>query len=120
VEDVIAVNQGEILFVQAKNYEKHSDNVLDSEEREIFIDHASIHGAQPIYLYVPERGKRVWLNILTDEVMEFRPFTKEWIKERSKIKKILSDLKNPKKGGSRKKWKKYVIDNWSTVKSFIC
>ena len=69
------------------------------DEREIFIAHAAHHGAQPIYLYVPKRGERVWLNILTDEVLEFRPFTKEWVKERSKIKKTLADLKNPKKGG---------------------
>lgn len=120
MEDVIAVHQGEILFIQAKNYEKHTDNVLDAEEREIFIEHATSHGAEPIYLYVPSRGRRVWLNILTDEIIEFRPFTKEWIKERSEIKKILSDLKNPKKGGSRKKWKKYVIENYQKVKSFIC
>lgn len=120
MEDVIAANQGELLFIQAKNYSKHSDSVLDKEEQEIFIEHACSHGAQPIYLYVPERGKRIWLNILTNEVMEFRPFTDAWVKERSRIKKMLSDLKNPKKQGSRKKWKKYVLENMSTVKSFIC
>lgn len=120
VEDVIAAHQGELLFIQAKNYSKHSDDVLDAMEQEIFIEHAIQHGAEPIYLYVPERGKRVWLNLLTGEEQLFEPFTKEWAKERSRIKKILSDLKNPKKGGSRKKWKEYVIRNWDEVKSFIC
>ena len=52
--------------------------------------------------------------------MEFEPFTKQWVQERSRIRKMLSDLKNPKKGGSRKKWKEYVMQNWVEVKSFIC
>ena len=52
--------------------------------------------------------------------MEFEPFTKQWVQERSRIRKMLSDLKNPKKGGSRKKWKQYVKDNYQMVKSFIC
>lgn len=93
---------------------------MDSLEQEIFIEHAVMHGAQPIYLHVPERGKRVWLNILTNEVLEFKPFTKEWAQKRSRIRKILSDLKNPRKGGSRKKWKEYVIEHMDEVKPFIC
>jgi Holliday junction resolvase len=120
VEDVIAAHQGELLFIQVKNYSKHTNSVLDSSEQEIFIQHATSHGARPIYLYVPKRGQRVWLDILTNEILEFKPFTKEWVKERNRIKKMLANLKNPKKGGSRKKWKEYVKANYQEVKQFIC
>jgi hypothetical protein len=89
-------------------------------EQYIFRLHAQEYGAIPIYLHVPDRGKRVWLNLNNDKEEYFEPFTKEWVKERSRIKKILSDLKNPRKGGSRKKWKEYVMQNWVEVKSFIC
>lgn len=93
---------------------------MDEDEQFIFKFHAEDHGAIPIYLYVPERGKRVWFDLLNRKAIEFEPFTKQWSERRSRIKKTLSDLKNPKKGGSRKKWKEYVIDNWHEVKTFIC
>lgn len=93
---------------------------MDEAEQHIFKLHALEYGAVPIYLHVPERGKRLWLNLLDNQPMEFEPFTKEWVQERSRIKKTLSDLKNPKKGGSRKKWKLHVMTYWGDVKSFIC
>jgi hypothetical protein len=121
VEDVIATKLNhQTLDVQSKNYSKHDDNVLDKDEQWIFIKHAEMYGAAPIYLHVPKRGVRCWLNLSTNEELHFDRFTKEWEKERSRIKKMLSDLKNPKKGGSRKKWKQYVRLNWEEVKSFIC
>ena len=93
---------------------------MDEDEQNIFRLHAQDFGVIPIYLHVPKRGQREWLNLLSNTPIQFKPFTKEWAQERSRIKKILSDLKNPKKGGSRKKWKQYVIENYSQVKSFIC
>ena len=93
---------------------------MDQQEQYIFLWHAEDYGAIPIYLHVPKRGEREWLNLIDNKPLELYPFTKEWVQERSKIKKMLSDLKNPKKGGSRKKWKKYVIDHYQMVKSFIC
>ena len=93
---------------------------MDEQEQYLFRLHAEDYGAIPIYLHVPKRGQREWLNLISNMPMEFKPFTKEWAKERSEIKKKLSDLKNPKKGGSRKKWKEYVIANYGQVKSFIC
>lgn len=121
MEDVISASNGkQYLFTQAKNYSKHTNHVLDADEQWIFRNHAEMYGAAPIYLHVPERGKKVWLNLSTNEELILAPFTKEWVKERSRIKKILSALKDPKKGGSRSKWKKYVIENWDVVKSFIC
>ena len=119
VEDVIATKKGWTpLYVQAKNYADGSG--LDEEEQYLFRFHAEDYGTIPIYLSVPKRGERLWLNLSSNLPMEFKPFTKEWVKERSEIKKKLSDLKNPKKGGSRKKWKAYVMENYRTVKSFIC
>jgi hypothetical protein len=93
---------------------------LNEVEQYIFRLHAQEYGAIPIYLHVPKRGEREWLNLLDNKPIPFKPFTKQWAKERSEIKKKLSDLKNPKKGGSRKKWLEYVMQNWVDVKSFIC
>jgi hypothetical protein len=119
VEDVIATKKGcYALYVQGKHYA--NDDGLDEEEQFIFRCHAEEYGAIPIYLHVPKRGEREWLNLIDNKPVQFQPFTKEWAKERSEIKKKLSDLKNPRKGGSRKKWKEYVKDNYQTVKSFIC
>jgi hypothetical protein len=119
VEDVIATKKGCYpLYVQAKNYADGSG--LDEEEQFLFRFHAEDYGAIPIYLSVPKRGERLWLDLTDNKPVHFEPFTKEWAKERSEIKKTLSDLKNPRKGGSRKKWKEYVINNYQRVKSFIC
>jgi hypothetical protein len=116
---VIATKKGYYpLYVQGKHYA--DDKGLDEEEQYLFRFHAEDYGAIPIYLHVPKRGVREWLNLSDGKVVEFEPFTKEWAKERSEIKKKLSDLKNPKKGGSRKKWKAYVIENYQKVKQFIC
>ena len=93
---------------------------MDQQEQYIFLWHAEDYGAIPIYLHVPKRGEREWLNLIDNKPLELYPFTKEWVQERSRIRKILSDLKNPRKGGSRKKWKEYVIENYQMVKSFIC
>ena len=119
VEDVIATKRGfYTLYVQGKHYE--NDDGLDEVEQHIFRLHAQEFGAIPIYLHVPKRGVREWLDLSDNKIVEFKPFTKEWAEERSRIKKKLSDLKNPRKGGSRKKWKEYVMQNWVEVKSFIC
>ena len=119
VEDVIATKHGcPNLYVQGKHYA--NDDGLDQEEQYIFRWHALDYGAIPIYLHVPKRGEREWLNLIDNKPIQFQPFTKEWAQERSRVKKMLSDLKNPKKGGSRKKWKRYVIDHYQEVKSFIC
>jgi hypothetical protein len=117
IEDVIATKKGCYpLYVQAKNYK----GGLDEEEQFLFKVHAEDYGAIPIYLFVPKRGERVWLDLRDNKPELFMPFTKEWVKERSRIKKILADLKNPKKGGSKKKWKEYVMVNYQEVKQFIC
>lgn len=119
VEDVIATKKDhQNLYVQGKHYSNGWG--LDEDEQYIFTLHAEEYGAVPIFLYVPKRGERLWLNLIDNKPLQLKPFTKEWIKERSRIKKELSDLKNPKKGGSRKKWKEYVIDNYDEVKQFIC
>lgn len=121
MEDVISASNGkQLLFIQAKNYSDHDDSVLDEDEQWIFINHAKLYGALPIYLHVPKRGVRCWLDLSSGTELTLNKFTKEWERERNRIRKILSDLKNPKKGGSRKKWKKYVRENYQQVKTFIC
>ena len=121
VEDVISASNGkQVLFIQAKNYSDHNDSVLDEYEQWIFVNHSLDYGALPIYLHVPKRGVRCWLDLSSGTELVFNKFTKEWERERSRIKKLLSALKDPKRGGSRKKWKKYVRENYESVKSFIC
>lgn len=117
VEDVVATKRNcHPLYIQAKNYR----GGLTEDEQFLFKVHAEEYGAIPIYLYVPKRGERVWLDLRDNKQVEFKPFTKEWVKERSRIKKKLADLKNPKKGGSKKKWKEYVMENWKECHPFIC
>jgi hypothetical protein len=121
VEDVISASNGkQLLFIQAKNYSNHNDSILDEDEQWIFIKHALKYGALPVYLHVPKRGMRCWLDLSTNTELYFDKFTKQWEKNRNIIKKTLSDLKNPKKGGSRAKWKKYVRANYDDVCNFIC
>lgn len=74
-----------------------------------------------MFLYKAARGKNVWWDLSNNREIDWlEPYTKEWSQKRSEIKKKLSALKDPKKGGSIDKWEKYVMENYQQVKSFIC
>lgn len=136
VEDVIAAQKKESnVFVQAKN---HAYQRMDAKTgkkiklnpfhtalspmgKEILRLHAEEYGAIPIFLYKASRGKNVWWDLSkNEEITWLKPFTKEWLEKRNRIKKLLADLKNVKKGGSIEKWELYVLENMEQVKSFIC
>lgn len=120
------------LYTQAKNhaYERIIDGklvkvdptkALSDMGREILKFHAEEYDATPIFLYKESRGKNVWLDLSNNRPIDWlKPFTKEWAKKRSEIKKKLRTLKDPKKGGSIEKWELYVLAHKEEVKNFIC
>lgn len=119
---VQAKNHSAIRIVKGKTIKVDPAQALDIFDREILKRHAQHYGAEPIFLYKNGRGKdnNIWLNLRTGQPVIFQPFTEEWYEKRSKIKKLLRELKDPKKGGSKQKYQHYVLENWDEVCNFIC
>lgn len=121
IEDLVAVGKKGKLFVQAKNHKTNPGLALSQIGKEILRRHALEHGAIPVFLYKARRGENIWINLATNrEIKWLKPYTKEWLSNRSEIKKKLRELKDPKKGGSTEKWETYVLEHYEQVKDFIC
>jgi len=115
IEDLIAFN-GATLFIQCKNT-KRGEKSMSKDELEILKKHAKESGAMPVYMYKDGRNNYVWLDVSTGfSLGTMKSYTKEWYRNRMKIRKQLREMK--KKNVAE--YNKYVLKNWKEVKEFIC
>ena len=71
----------------------------------------------PIYLYKDGRNKYVWLDLATGYELDYlRPYTKEWYRDRMKMREMLRTMKKK----NVNEYNKYVLKNWNKVCRFIC
>lgn len=115
VEDVMAFKGDNIMLIQCKNT-KRGEKSMTKDEIEILKRHAKDLGATPIYLYKDGRNNYVWQNLHLGIVYDFKPFTKEWYRERMKMREMLRKMKRK----NVNEYNKYVLANWSKVSSFVC
>ena len=115
IEDLIAVRNKDVLLIQCKNT-KRGEKSMSKEEIKILRKHAIAMMAMPIYLYKDGRNKFVWLDVTDNGIFNLEPYTKEWYRERMKMREILRKMKKK----NLNDYNKYVLDNWDKVKDYIC
>lgn len=116
IEDVIAIDGDRVMLIQCKNV-KRKHNTMTKEDIQILKKHAEELGAIPVYLFKDGRGKYIWQEVTMGFPIEFlTPFTREWLRERNKTRKMLKTMKKK----SKSDYNKYVLKNWDTVKGYIC
>jgi hypothetical protein len=87
------------------------------DKQQILKQHANTLGAVPIYMYKDGRDSFRWLDLNTGFPIEFlKPFTKEWYRERMKMREELRKMKKK----NLTEYNKYVIKNWDKVHLYIC
>lgn len=115
IEDVIAFkSMSKPLLIQVKNT-LVGKNSMTKEEQLVLKRHAMELEAIPIFLF-SENRKKIWVNLITNDYFEIKPFTIEWYNNRQLIKNQLRELNNK----SKSLYNKYVLENWETVHQFIC
>lgn len=116
IEDVIAFLEHITLLIQCKNT-KRGEKSMSKDETEILKRHAKDMRAMPIYLYKDGRNKYVWLDLATGYELDYlRPYTKEWYRDRMKMREMLRTMKKK----NVNEYNKYVLKNWNKVCRFIC
>jgi len=116
VEDVMAFDAAVTLLIQCKNT-KRGEKSMTKDEIEILKRHAKEHEAIPIYLYKDGRKKYVWQDVSTGFVLEsLKTYTKEWYRERMKMREMLRKMKKKNVND----YNKYVLKNWEKVCRYIC
>lgn len=119
VEDIVAFDDhGNVLLVQCKNTKKGAKS-MNMDEMEILGRHAFDIKATPIFLYKEGFNKYVWWDVNTctkTNLIKKERYTKEWYRDRMNWRKKLRSMKNE----SMTNYNKYVLQNWDTVKDFIC
>ena len=104
------------LLIQCKNT-KRGEKSMTKDEIEILKRHAKEHEAIPIYLYKDGRKKYVWQDVSTGFVLEsLKTYTKEWYRERMKMREMLRTMKKKNVND----YNKYVLKNWEKVCRYIC
>lgn len=116
IEDVLAFKKDDdILLIQCKNT-KRGEKSMTKNEIEILKKHAYEVGATPVYLYKDGRNNYVWQNLRLGVVFDFKPYTKEWYRERMKERERLRKMKKK----NLTEYNKYVLKNWDKVSKYIC
>jgi Holliday junction resolvase len=115
IEDVLAFNDNQTLLIQCKNT-KRGEKSMTKDEIEILKRHAQEFHAVPVYLYKDGRGIYVWHELILGLKCGMKPYTKEWYRERMKMREMLRKMKKK----NLNEYNKYVLKNWPKVKEYIC
>jgi Holliday junction resolvase len=118
IEDLIAFKDGHgVLLIQCKNT-KRGEKSMSQDEKAILLRHAVELGGIPVYLYKDGRNRYVWLDLYYDLRFDevFKPFTKEWYRERMSMRNKLRTMKRK----NLTEYNRYVIKNWKDVERYIC
>lgn len=117
IEDLMAFNSVHDLLIQCKNT-KRGEKSMNKDEIKILRKHAEDLNAIPIYLYKDGRNRYVWLDVRDNDRFDavLSPYTKEWYRERMKMRDMLRKMKKKNVND----YNKYVLKNWEKVCRYIC
>ena len=117
IEDLMAFNRFHYLLIQCKNT-KRGEKSMNKDEIKILRKHAEDLYAIPIYLYKDGRNRFVWLDVRYNDRFDagLSPYTKEWYRERMKMREMLRKMKKKNVND----YNKYVLKNWEKVCRYIC
>lgn len=115
IEDVMAFKGGVVYLIQCKNT-KRGEKSMTRDEKAILIFHAAEQKAFAVYMYKDGRGKYRWLDLSNRCEMTLLPYTKEWYRERMKMREMLRKMKKK----NLNDYTRYVLKNWDKVKDYIC